>query len=416
MNDTPEPPGDRPPRPSDLLGEAYNALSREPARQRRRGGRVEPAGDRPSAAGEAEPGPADRPAGDGGFDLARDAEMQPEGADDAAEARTIPAAPSVAAARLADQLAAVAAAEAAAFARLTPGEQAAIRAMDAEDLGAFAADLLEADPDLAPDGVAGERSRLASGAQDEPPTSESMADPLNEPAAAEGLEQPHATGYASPSVEAEAEEGLQAVHPGAAREEDVDLSPALQLEALLFASDAPQPAARLAEALELSRSRDVDGLVAGLNRQYQASRRSFRVELLAGGYQMLTLPAYDAVIGRLRASRAEQRLSPSAMETLAVIAYRQPVTRVAVESIRGVACGEMIRTLMERGLVKITGRAEELGRPLLYGTTKRFLRLFGLASLRDLPQTAQIPLAGPGGDDAPATAPAGDGPMQPPAD
>src|SRR5207237_5142591 len=95
-------------------------------------------------------------------------------------------------------------------------------------------------------------------------------------------------------------------------------------------------------------------------------------------------------LGRLRRGAAEVRLSPAARETLAVVAYRQPVTRADVEAVRGVQCGEVLRQLMEKGLVRIAGRDDSLGRPVLYGTTKKFLQVFGLKSLRELPHAEQL--------------------------
>ena len=105
---------------------------------------------------------------------------------------------------------------------------------------------------------------------------------------------------------------------------------------------------------------------------------------------MLTLPEYNDWLKQLLRTRQESKLSQAALETLAIMAYKQPVMRVTVEALRGVAAGEMIRNLMEKGLVKIVGRAEELGRPLLYGTTRKFLEVFGLNSLQDLPKVEEL--------------------------
>mgnify|MGYP003114668812 FL=1 len=138
--------------------------------------------------------------------------------------------------------------------------------------------------------------------------------------------------------------------------------------------DQPIPSAQVAEA------------IATLNTQYSQQGRAFTIEEVSGGYRMMTLPEHAPVIAAMHRSRATTRLSKPALETLAIIAYRQPVTRAELEAIRGVACGEVVRTLMERRLVKITGRAEELGRPMLYGTTRQFLDTFGLASVKDLPK------------------------------
>jgi segregation and condensation protein B len=125
--------------------------------------------------------------------------------------------------------------------------------------------------------------------------------------------------------------------------------------------------------------------IEALNEKYEQVGLSFRIELIARGYQMMTLPDYRPWLERLNKQRSETRLSAAALETLSIIAYKQPVIRVDVEAIRGVACGEVIARLREMGLVRVIGRAEVVGRPLLYGTTKRFLDVFGLADLDDLP-------------------------------
>lgn len=125
--------------------------------------------------------------------------------------------------------------------------------------------------------------------------------------------------------------------------------------------------------------------IEDLNAQYEATGRVFRIEQVAGGYRLMTLPDYARFIAAFHQQRVQQRLSKAGLETLAIIAYRQPVTRAEVEGIRGVACGEVLKTLMDHRLVTIQGRAEELGRPILYGTTKQFLDTFGLGSVEDLP-------------------------------
>src|SRR5690606_33522853 len=118
--------------------------------------------------------------------------------------------------------------------------------------------------------------------------------------------------------------------------------------------------------------------------------RSFRVEQVAGGYQILTRPQYKDAVAALHRTKQDNKLSPAAMETLAIVAYKQPILRAEIETIRGVACGEVLRSLMDRHLVKIVGRAEELGRPMLYGTTKTFLQVFGLGTLKDLPKAEEL--------------------------
>jgi segregation and condensation protein B len=158
------------------------------------------------------------------------------------------------------------------------------------------------------------------------------------------------------------------------------------LEALLLSTHSPLTAGRLAELLGVTGTKTVRAAIKELNAQYESGGRSFRIEQVAGGFQMLTLPEFGEYLKKLHQKEIDAKLTKAALETLAIIAYKQPILRADVESIRGVACGETIRSLMEKHLVKIAGRAEEPGRPILYGTTKRFLELFGLNTLKDLPQ------------------------------
>lgn len=163
-----------------------------------------------------------------------------------------------------------------------------------------------------------------------------------------------------------------------------------RVEAVLMATDRALPAVKLSEILNKVGAKAINAAVAQLNAVYEQTQRSFRVEPLAGGWQIVTLAAYHEPVAALRKSRESAKLSPAAMETLAIVAYKQPVTRAQIEAVRGVASGEVLRSLMERRLVKITGRAEELGRPMLYGTTKAFLELFGLSGLKDLPKIEEL--------------------------
>jgi segregation and condensation protein B len=163
------------------------------------------------------------------------------------------------------------------------------------------------------------------------------------------------------------------------------------IEAILFASDEPLSAERLSVIAEFNgTAMQIRKCIETLNEQYCQSGRAFRIEEIAGGFQMMTLPDYNNWLKKLLRHRGETKLSPAALETLAVIAYKQPVIRADVEAIRGVACGEMIRSLIYKGLVKIVGKAEILGRPLLYGTTKKFLEVFGLKDLKDLPKAEEL--------------------------
>ncbi len=173
-------------------------------------------------------------------------------------------------------------------------------------------------------------------------------------------------------------------------ETEPEITTAAVLEAVLFAADEPFTPAKLAEIIGVGSVKDVREHIKQLNKKYRQMTCSFRIEAIAGGYQMLTLPAFNPWLQKLMRVRGETKLSPAALETLAIIAYKQPILRVDIEAIRGVACGEMVRQLSEKGLVKIVGRAEVLGRPLLYGTTKRFLEVFGLNSLKDLPTAEDL--------------------------
>jgi segregation and condensation protein B len=161
------------------------------------------------------------------------------------------------------------------------------------------------------------------------------------------------------------------------------------IEAVLFASDEPVNAGRLAGIVGV-KAGEVNRAVKALNGKYSSCGNSFRIEQIAGGFQMLTLECYKKWVEKLIAARSEGKLSGAALETLAIIAYRQPIIRADIEAVRGVAVGEVLRSLIHKGMVRITGRAEVLGRPMLYGTTRKFLRVFGLNSLKDLPQVGEL--------------------------
>jgi len=159
-----------------------------------------------------------------------------------------------------------------------------------------------------------------------------------------------------------------------------------RLEAILFLAKQPLTSRKLAQLANLADGTEARTLVRSLNKLYDAANRAFRVEELAGGYQLLTRGKFADWVRRVVGGDDPTRLSTPAMETLAIIAYRQPVLRADVEAIRGVNCGEIIRQLMDRDLVQIKGRSEELGRPFLYATSPAFLRTFGFRSLEDLPR------------------------------
>ena len=162
------------------------------------------------------------------------------------------------------------------------------------------------------------------------------------------------------------------------------------IESLIFASPEPVSIGRIRECIEGGEELDIDEIVDTLNAHYVENNRSFNIIKVAGGYQMVTLPEYERWVRRIFTGRGRLRLSHQAMETLSIIAYRQPVSKPTMESIRGINCDGVIKTLLERDLINIKGRENSPGRPILYGTTREFLRYFGLDNLSDLPQLKEI--------------------------
>lgn len=200
--------------------------------------------------------------------------------------------------------------------------------------------------------------------------------------------------------------GLENITDEQSQEQNAEVNAVGAVEAMLFSTDTPLTAKKIAEVGGLAGQREVKNAIETLNERYRQAGCAFYIEQLAGGYQMMTLSQYNEVLSRLFQARKETRLSQAAMETLSVIAYRQPVMRADIEAIRGVACGEVLRGLLDKQLVKIVGRAEVLGRPMLYGTTKYFLKTFGLADLEDLPNVAELR----GGNKPPPPPPTPDSP------
>ncbi|MBR5627077.1 MAG: SMC-Scp complex subunit ScpB [Thermoguttaceae bacterium] len=158
-----------------------------------------------------------------------------------------------------------------------------------------------------------------------------------------------------------------------------------RLEAALFLSREPVSSRRLAQLSDIEDGSRVRVLIRELNRRYAKDGCAFCAVEVAGGFQLRTHPEFAPWLFRLQEVPVEVRLTNAAMETLAIIAYKQPILRVQIEKIRGVQCGDILRQLLEQNLIRITGRSDELGRPFLYGTTKRFLQVFGLVRLEDLP-------------------------------
>jgi len=166
-----------------------------------------------------------------------------------------------------------------------------------------------------------------------------------------------------------------------------NLQPAI--EALLFSSDQPLPLALLAESLEITPEEAARG-VAELAAAYAARGAGVEVREIAGGWMIVTAAAQAEWVGRLLRGKKKMRLSRAALETMAIIAYKQPVTKSEIEAIRGVDSSGVMATLLERNLVTIRGRSKVVGRPLLYGTTQEFLDYFGLRDLSELPRPEEL--------------------------
>lgn len=161
------------------------------------------------------------------------------------------------------------------------------------------------------------------------------------------------------------------------------------LEALLFSSDEPLTLALLAESLDLPAA-EVAEAVHELDTEYQSRQAGVQLREIAGGHLLVTSPEHAEWVGRLLRGRKRARLSRAALETMAIVAYKQPVTKSEIESIRGVDSSAVLTTLMERNLITIRGRSKVVGRPLLYGTTGEFLDYFGLRDLAELPRPEEL--------------------------
>ena len=169
------------------------------------------------------------------------------------------------------------------------------------------------------------------------------------------------------------------------------------IEALIFSSDDSLAADEIIRAIksidgediEISKD-DIDQTVDALNQKYTENGNAYRILRIANGYLYATLETFAKYVGFLSSERAKRRLSQAALETLAIIAYKQPVTKPELESIRGVNSDYILTTLLEKNLITIKGRAETVGRPLLYGTTEEFLKYFGLNNLTDLPKPREL--------------------------
>jgi segregation and condensation protein B len=162
------------------------------------------------------------------------------------------------------------------------------------------------------------------------------------------------------------------------------------IESLILSSPEPLPARKISEIFNDISPGDIGEIVELLNEKYTQNDSSFRIRQIAGGYQVYILESYSRYVEELLTRRRNVRLTRAALETLAIIAYRQPVTKTDIEMIRGVASDSVIHTLLERKLITLAGRAETVGRPLLYRTTDEFLKFFNLTKIEDLPRMEEI--------------------------
>ena len=169
------------------------------------------------------------------------------------------------------------------------------------------------------------------------------------------------------------------------------------IEALIFSSDDTLPADEIIRAIKAIDGEDIkltkehiDQAVDYLNKKYEENENSFRILRIANGYLFATIEGYAKYVGYLLSERSKRRLSQAALETLSIIAYKQPITKPELESIRGVNSDYILATLLDKNLIAIKGRAETVGRPLLYGTTEDFLKYFGLNNLSDLPKPREL--------------------------
>jgi len=167
------------------------------------------------------------------------------------------------------------------------------------------------------------------------------------------------------------------------------------IEALIFCSPTPIRLADIKACLtEMFNAdvpeEDIAGAIQRVEEKFNAEEYSFQLYKSAGGYQFLTKPAYQASISILLKQQSKKRLSTSAMETLAIIAYKQPISKTEIENIRGVNCDYAVQKLLDKGLIEITGKAETIGRPMLYGTTQKFMEYFGISDLVELPTPKEV--------------------------
>jgi segregation and condensation protein B len=168
-------------------------------------------------------------------------------------------------------------------------------------------------------------------------------------------------------------------------EEEVNL-----IEAVLFSSPEPIPLKDMKKVLKTRHKGGIGSIIDHLNERYEADNRSFRIRELAGGFQFYLLTEYASSVEKYFSVERERRLTPAGLETLAIIAYKQPITKGEIEQIRGVSSDGVVQTLLERKLIKPAGRADRIGKPLLYATATKFLEYFGIADMTQLPKLSEV--------------------------
>ena len=170
----------------------------------------------------------------------------------------------------------------------------------------------------------------------------------------------------------------------------VQITQAKIIEAVLFASDVPVEMEKLSSIAGVLSETEILDIIDHLNKDLDTQGHPFRIVEVAGGFQFETMPQYGSFVEKLFRTKTRPKLTRASLETLAIVAYRQPITRAEIESLRGVDSDTPIRTLINRDLVEIQGRGDGVGKPQLYGTTMEFLRYFGLKELKDLPGADEL--------------------------
>ena len=240
------------------------------------------------------------------------------------------------------------------------------------------------------EGDSGPGAEAEAGAPDES-SSPKEASASEESGPGESASEEAPAAESSPEEDASGESGAKKPRRRRKPRPIEELKPYLRVvEGLLFSSKEPVSSIRLASVIGEVTAPEVRLLLEKLDAEYKRRKRGVMLEEVGGGFRLVTVPDLAESVKKLHRIRTEERLTPAALETLAIVAYRQPVIRADIEVIRGVACGGTLKWLMEKGLIRIHGRADVLGRPLLYATSQDFLERFGINSLEDLPRVDEF--------------------------